>query len=390
MKKNNSHSANTNNRKRTGSHRTILRNVNKKLSNKPISAKKTKIPKNKNKAKTKKRRRTVGFIRAEENPIILPKQENEWESWQTFNPGVVLLNNKIHFIYRAIGIDGLSRFGYASSFDGFAVDERLSYPVYEHGLNDMSVFNYYSFASGGSFGGAEDPRIVRVDEEDVLYMTYTACDFGLRVALTSIKIKDFLHKNWKWKSPKLISAQGEVHKNWVIFPEKINGKYAILHSISPRISIEYIDSLEFKDGDFIQSYYNGYGKKNCWDSYVRGAGAPPLKTKDGWLLFYQAMNANDMSKYKVGAMLLDLNDPTKILHRSQEPILEPEEVYENNGFKVGVVYVSGAVIMRDEILVYYGASDSYVGVAYAPLQEFLTTLVREDMPKLKTRILKKK
>jgi len=117
MKKNNSHSANTNNRKRTGSHRTILRNVNKKLSNKPISAKKTKIPKNKNKAKTKKRRRTVGFIRAEENPIILPKQENEWESWQTFNPGVVLLNNKIHFIYRAIGIDGLSRFGYASSFE---------------------------------------------------------------------------------------------------------------------------------------------------------------------------------------------------------------------------------------------------------------------------------
>lgn len=121
------------------------------------------------------------------------------------------------------------------------IDERLPYPIYEHKLNH-SVFNYHSFASGGSFGGAEDPRIVQVDKEDKLYMTYTACDEGLRVGL---RTEDFMHKRWNWSPARLISKPDEVHKNWVIFPEKINGQYAILHSICPQITIAYRDSLEF-------------------------------------------------------------------------------------------------------------------------------------------------
>lgn len=255
----------------------------------------------------------------------------------------------------------------------------------------LHQFNVYSYFSGGSWGGAEDPRLVRVDNEDTLYMIYTAVDNGLGVALTSIKVNDFLSKNWKWKEPRLISKPGEIHKNWVIFPEKINGKYAILHSISPRISIAYRDSLEFQEGEYIESYYDGNSRrKTCWDSWVRGAGAPPLKTERGWLLFYHAIDENDFGKYKVGALLLDLQDPTKILHRSPEPVLEPEEDYENNGFKRGVVYVSGAVIKNGELLVYYGASDSYIGVAHANLEEFLEALTKGVKPKLKAKTLKKK
>ncbi|MDP3004338.1 MAG: hypothetical protein Q8N43_02440, partial [Candidatus Azambacteria bacterium] len=120
----------------------------------------------------------------------------------------------------------------------------------------------------------------------------------------------------------------------------------------------------------------------------RGAGAPPLKTKYGWLLFYHAMD-NDWSKYKVGAMLLDLNDPTKILYRAKEPVLEPEEIYENNGYKPGIVYISGAVIKDGDLLVYYGCSDSYVSVAYANLDDFLEALKKEAKPKLKVKTLKK-
>lgn len=338
------------------------------------------------------------LIKPPENSIIKPKTENEWEAWQTFNPGVILLEDRVHFLYRAIGQDGISRLGYAASSEGFSVDKRLPYPVYEHRVTHSTgsgqarrEFNVYSYFSGGSWGGTEDPRIVRVDEEENLYMTYTACDNGLRVALISIKLKDFLNKKWRWKPPVLISPPGEVHKNWVIFPEKINGKYAILHSINPEISIDYLDSLEQFDGaTFIKSYYNGELRKNCWDGWVRGVGPVPLKTKHGWLIFYHAMHANDFSKYKVGAMLLDLNDPTKVLVRSPEPVLKPDQLCENNGFKAGVVYASGAVVKDGNLLVYYGGADSYVCVAYANFEEFVETLRKAMKPKLQQKTFRKK
>ena len=290
----------------------------------------------------------AGIKKITHNPIIGPKKENSWESWQTFNPTAILIKDKVHFLYRAIGNDGISRFGYANSKNGFELDERHLTPVYQ----DPDICkNYvcYSLASGGSWGGCEDPRIVRIDEGDKIYITYTSCSNGLRVSLSSIKVSDFLNKKWNWSSPRQISPPGEVHKNWIIFPEKINGKYAILHSISPKILIDYVDSLDFKKGEYIQScYYHPKTSSQKWDSYLRGPGPTPIKTKYGWLLFYHAMNHQDMGKYKVGAMFLDLKDPTKILHRSQKPILIPNEYYEMNGFKPGVVYVLGAVI-KDEI-----------------------------------------
>lgn len=354
-----------------------------KVKNKTNSGRKQK------KVVKKKSSPSKAFTKFIKNPIIMPKKENSWEAWQTFNPGVILLENKIHFLYRAIGEDGISRLGYAASRDGFHIDERFSYPVFEHQIQNPS-FNIFSYFSGGSFGGVEDPRIIRVNKEETLYMTYTACDKGLCVALTSIKLKDFLNKNWQWKSPKLISKPNEVHKNWVIFPEKIDGKYAILHSINPQIIITYRDSLEFKENEYIESYYSNTCRKNCWDTYVRGAGPPPVKTSAGWLLFYHAIDESDPGKYKVGVMLLDLYNPIKILHRSKEPILEPEETYENNGFKWGVVYVCGTVIKDTELLVYYGASDSFVGIAHANIDEFVGALIKEAKPKLKIRTLKKK
>jgi len=346
--------------------------------------------KSKGKKKSRGPAKKVVLARFEKNPIIQPKAENGWEAWQTFNPGVILLENIVHFLYRAIGEDGISRFGYANSSDGFELNERLPYPVYEHELSKPSIANYYSFASGGGFGGTEDSRIVQVDGDDTLYMTYTVSDDGLGVALTSIKAKNFLDKKWIWRTPQLISRPGEVHKNWVIFPERINGKYAILHSITPEIQIAYFDSLNFAPGQYIDSHYGNVPSKNRWDAWVRGAGAPPIRTKHGWLLFYQAMEANDFSKYKVGVMLLDLNDPTKVLGRSQEPVLEPEKSYENEGFKPGVTYVTGAVVKEGMLLVYYGCADSNVSVAYAPFEEFVEALAKETKPKLRFKLVKKK
>ncbi len=350
----------------------------------PASAKK--------KSEKEKNPSVFRFAKAKENPIILPNERSAWKNRQTFNPGVVLLDGKIHFLYRSMGEDWLSRLGYASSRDGVIIDEHPSRPAYEHKISHLGSARY-SCASGGSFGGAEDPRLTRVGEEDVLYMTYTACDGGLRMALTSIKLSDFLRKKWNWKSPKIISPPGEVHKNWVIFPEKINGKYAILHSVSPDIMVEYLENLDFENGECLESvcgdrlHMKGAKRENCWDSWMRGAGAPPIKTRLGWLLFYQAMDERDPGKYKVGAMILDLNNPSNVLYRAKEPLLEPNEDYENNGFKAGVVYATGAVVKDGEILLYYGASDNYVAAASAPLEDFLKSLEKESNPKLK---LKKK
>lgn len=362
---------------------------------KQIAPKKKPVKKNVAKRTTtrktgRKRKETnLSLKKIPENPIIGPCEENAWESWQTFNPAATLIDSTVHFLYRAIGNDGISRFGYANSEDGFRVNERHGEPAYQND-NICKTYVCYSLSSGGSWGGCEDPRMTYIPEDGRIYVTYTACNGGLRVGLSSIRVTDFVNKRWNWSEQKLLSPPGEVHKNWVIFPEKINGKYAILHSISPEIAIAYRDDLAFEQNECIQSYYHPGKPSARWDSYVRGAGAPPIKTEHGWLLLYHAMNHNNMGEYKVGAMLLDLKDPTKILHRSREPVLVPTERCEMEGFKGGVVYVSGTVVKDGTLLIYYGGADSFVCVAHVNLNDFLKELMKGTKKRMKKRTLKTK
>ncbi len=356
----------------------------------PKSEKKRKTTQIRKTTRTRRRAKSQIVTKGETNPIISPNRRNGWEAWQTFNPGAILLDRKVHFVYRAVGHDGISRFGYARSSDGFTVEKRLSYPIFEHSSTN-GAFSPFSFASGWRFGGAEDPRLTRVDSEDVLYMTYTACEGGLRVGLVSISIDDFLHERFRWRMPRLISPPHETHKNWVLFPQKIKGKYAILHSIHPDILIDYFDDLSELDGHrFIHSCYDTSAAESRWDSHVRGAGPPPLETKDGWLLFYHAIDNRDQGRYKIGAMLLDFKDPTHILYRLSRPILEPDESYENDGFKSGIVYASGAVVKDGMLLIYYGGSDTYVCVASAKLDAFLENLRNDTKPHFERNVVKKK
>jgi hypothetical protein len=168
-----------------------------------------------------------------------------------------------------------------------------------------------------------------------------------------------------------------VDKNACILPEKINGKYVIFHRVFPNILIDFVDDLNF-DGK--TRWLEGKFKipirsvSSDWDSLKVGCGPPPIKTKDGWLLIYQAVCCRDESRYKIGAMLLDLKDPTKVLARSRSPILEPLAPYENEGWKAGVVYPCGAVIINDRLFVYYGGADMFVCVASAKLDRFLEQL----------------
>jgi predicted GH43/DUF377 family glycosyl hydrolase len=316
---------------------------------------------------------------------VEPLNDHDWESQYTFNPAAVYREGKVHLVYRAIGDHGISVLGYAASRNGINVDERLVEPVYiprepfEYSGRVLPDTLKY-LGSGGGFGGCEDPRLTELGDE--FYMTYTAFNCYPRVALTSIKKKDFLSKNWKWRPAVLISPPGEVHKNWVIFPEKINGKYAILHGISPDILIDYFDNLNFDGKTFIKSKPPNGEVRAGWDSRVRGVGPPPLKTEDGWLVIYHAIDDRDPGKYKIGAMILDYKDPKKILYRSASPILEPDEVYENEGFKSGIVYSCGAVIKDYQLYVYYGGADTVVCVARVDLEKFLNDLKTTGNAKL--------
>lgn len=324
------------------------------------------------------------------NPVLSPRDENDWESTAAFNPTAVHLGGKTHLVYRAVGRGGESVFGYASSNDGFSFDERLSYPIFfdrklTHAKQADRTYSPVLYPSGGSWGGYEDPRVVRID--DRVYMTFNLFeDWLLRVGFASISINDFLKKNFhKWDGPHILS-HGVRDKNWVLFPEKMNGQFAVLHSIigetQNRVRIEYIDDLKELSKRRFESPdpQRVPDKRVAWHIHVRSAGPPPVKTPHGWLLFYHA-NDEEFYKYKVGAMLLDLDDPTKILVRAKTPVLEPDFPYENGG-KPGVVYAAGALIHDGEIRLYYGGGDTVSCVASAPIDEFLEDLLTNGEPEL--------
>ena len=112
-------------------------------------------------------------------------------------------------------------------------------------------------------------------------------------------------------------------------------------------------------------------------------GPTPIKTPDGWLALYHGVGDQDASRYKVGAMLLDISDPTRVLLRSRNPILEPNECYENEGFKYGVVYPCGATVIDNNLMVYYGGADTVICGAQSPLNEFMDELKNVETPRLK-------
>ena len=360
-----------------------VKSLAKKVFSKLSIKKKKKIPSKKLIPKTKNK--IVQLKRSSRNPIISPSNYS-WETKATFNPSAFEDNGKIHLVYRAIGEDDSSVLGYASSFDGVSIEDRPTYCIYrKDGIfsKDGPKLDYTSGLDWN--GGCEDPRITKIG--DTVYMIYTAFDGwgSVRLALTSIKFSDFKNKKWNWKKAVFISPPGEINKNWVIFPEKINGKFAILHSFYPQILIDYFDSLDELDGTkFIKSNNTRpVDQSRNWDSWFRGVGPAPIKTKDGWLILYHAMDHRNPDRYKMGALLLDLKDPTKVLYRSNSPILEPEEDYENNGNKWGVIYSCGAVVKNDNLFVYYGGSDKYVCVASIPLLDLIKGLKEDKIIKLK-------
>lgn len=311
--------------------------------------------------------RIVELIRAKENPIIIPISEHSWESKATFNPAAVYLEDKVHLVYRAMSEDNTSVLGYATSQDGVHFDYRSSKPAYV----PRESFEQKQVPGGNS--GCEDPRLTKIGNK--IYMLYTAFDGKNppRVALTWILAKDFVKQKWTWAKPVLISPPDIDDKDACIFPEKIKGRYFIIHRSGDDIDSAFSPTLDFDGKTWLEEYRWILPRAGMWDSKKVGIAAPPIKTKKGWVLFYHGVSGED-GFYRVGACLLDLEDPTKVIARLDKPLFEPETDYEQKGIISNVVFPCGAVLVGEKIFVYYGGGDKVVGVATVKIEDLLKSL----------------
>lgn len=302
------------------------------------------------------------------NPIISPIADHPWESKATFNTAALYLDNKVHLVYRAMSEDNTSVLGYATTTDGTHIDYRHSQPIYK----PREEFEQKLTQNGNS--GCEDPRLTKIG--DTIYMCYTAYDGrnAPRVALTSISVKDFLAQKWNFARPVLITPPYIDGKNACIFPEKIEQQryYFILHRIGTEIVSAFSPTLDFDGHTWIEEYRWIFPRPGMWDSKKIGIVAPPIKTESGWVLFYHGVSED--SVYRLGAILLDLHDPTKVICRSNDPIMEPETPYELEGIVDNVVFSCGVVLLNDQFYLYYGGGDRVIGVATIDKNQLLKNL----------------
>ncbi len=268
------------------------------------------------------------------NPILLPSS-NAWETDNVFNAAVVRHQGLVYMLYRAQGLDRISRIGCAISTDGYHFN-RLQEPV----LVPETEFETF---------GVEDPRITALD--GVFYMLYTAYSpHGTRVALA--RSENLI----VWERLGIVLPD-ENNKDAVLFPEKINGRYAMFHRRMPDIWLAYSDDLLHWDNhqNIMQP------RPGLWDGERIGAGGPVFKTEAGWLNFYHGFA--DEHIYCLGVALHALEDPARVLKRQLEPVLCPLAPWEQWGDVPNVVFTCGGQETEDEYRVYYGGADHVMALA---------------------------
>jgi len=305
------------------------------------------------------------LVRDRKMPILLPDKDQSWREQAVFNTAAVLANDKVHLFFRAMSWDNTSTIGYASSENGIDFKDQPREPVY------IPRMDFEQKTKPNGFSGCEDPRMTLIDGK--FYMFYTAYNGSNppQVALTSISEENFNNRQWLWSDPVLISDPNTDNKNACLFPEKINGKYVILHrALGHEIAIDLVSDLEFTGGEWLQKEGSISPRPGHWDSAKIGIAGPPMRTEKGWLLVYHGVSEDDKN-YRLGYLVMDINDPFRVIFRSEYPILEPIEKWEKEGIVNHVVFSCGSVIKDDKLHVYYGGADRVIGVASIEMEKLL-------------------
>lgn len=327
--------------------------------------------------------------RYEKNPILKPIAKHPWEAAITTNPGVWYdeQRREVVMLYRAAGHDPehVVRLGLARSKDGFHF-EREPQPVFEPS------------ADGFDAGCVEDPRIVKFGKHYFVTYATRPCPPGeywlyeqasFKPPVFPDEFPQILRHNWTasglaitedfkhWRRAGTLTDTTVDDRDVILFPERINGRCYMLHrpmgwtgekygSEYPAIWIASGDDwLHMRESQLlIKARYD-------WETKV-GGNTPPIRTAAGWLTLYHGVGPD--KQYRLGALLLDLKDPTCVWHRTPDWILQPEADYEFDGPYSGCIFPCGKVVMDGRLYVYYGAADKYVGVATCDLEELLSYL----------------
>jgi beta-1,2-mannobiose phosphorylase / 1,2-beta-oligomannan phosphorylase len=292
------------------------------------------------------------------NPVLLPDPASPWECYNVFNPGVLYHAGVFHMFYRAQGLDWISRLGYAVSEDGVHWN-RLREPVLRP-------------VDGSDSRGVEDPRVVEI--EGTFYMTYTAhghefqgegtpTHLGGGILPMIARSQNLL--TWQRLGP---IVRGENNKDHVLFPRRIDGRFAALHRRWPDVWLAWSDDLRTWREEEMTPIFGP--RELSWDSKSVGSNGVPIETEEGWLLLYHAYDEEHV--YRFGACLLDLDDPSRVIRRATEPVFWPREMWEIRGDVPMVVFSGANPVVDGTVYVFYGGGDHAVGLATCPLSELLS------------------
>jgi len=331
--------------------------------------------------------------------IILEPSTQKYENIAVLNPAVVQTGNNLKMFYRAIQKNNYSTIGHCLLEGPLKMVKRTTKPI---------LYPEYNYEKQGM----EDPRIVHI--EGTYYLTYTAFD-GKNARIAYATSQDL--KNWQKKgiiSPQLTYDVAEDlfrqsghnlkekyfffesyykdkvgpdvilwEKDALLFPKKINGKFALIHRILPGMQIVLFDHFEqLTDQKYWKEYLEDLGEyvilepKYAFESRNIGGGAPPRETDAGWLLIYHAVEDSSYGKiYHAAAALLDKQNPAKLIGRLDYPLLSPEAEYEKFGNVNNIIFPTDTAIFDDRLYIYYGAADRVIAVASLNLNELLVELL---------------
>jgi len=334
----------------------------------------------------------VRLKRYKGNPILSPNPANEWENHAVFNPAAWYEKKKqlILLLYCASEArpEKKSSFGLAISTDGHHFERVSDEPVFLPSRN------------GFDGGTIQDPRMVKMG--DYYYITYACQCYPLgrtRTPLEKRRVlprcpRDFprlLRNNTTstglllTKDFKTFIRAGRItdplldDRDVVLFPEKVNGRYVMMHRPLEWVGAKHHtkrpsawismsdDLLGFRTSKLLVK------AKYDWEADRLGINTPPIKTEHGWLTIYHGVGPDKY--YRLGALLLDLEDPGKVLHRGKDWIMQPEAEYETGGYRRGRVFPCGKIVIDGTLFVYYGAADKHVCLATCKLAELLDYLL---------------
>ncbi|NOZ61683.1 MAG: glycosidase [Calditrichaeota bacterium] len=298
-------------------------------------------------------------------PILEPLAENSWESRAVLNPATIREGDVIHMLYRAVEGENFSTIGYAKLDLNQNVIERRPEPV---------ICRTYPYEKKG----CEDPRVTYLDGK--YYIFYSGYD-GKEVRICAASTENF-----ETYTKYGIVVPDVWDKDAMLFPEPVGGKIILIHRVEPNIQFAFFDNIEQllrPSNGYWNQYFSELDKFTVmkpefdWEANKVGAGPPPIKTEQGWVLIYHGVDKN--SVYRAGVALLDLESPERVIARYPKPILEPERRYELNGDVPNVVFPEGTVLIGDELYVYYGGADKVIGLATIKMNDLLEELKKHKI-----------